>query len=75
MHEKDSSTYEGCMELVEKIRRFWERQGYFPAVIAVCDYSSASDTAGLRKSYRIESNMTGGWPRGKAQITQANTQG
>jgi hypothetical protein len=67
MFEKDYSTYEGCMELVEKIRRHWARQGLHPTVIAVRDYVSASATESRLIGYKIASDMVGGWPRGKGK--------
>lgn len=64
MFEKDYSTYDGCMELVEKIRRFWARKGLYPSVTAFKMQLTASNSAAPRFAYEIHSDMVGGWPGG-----------
>ena len=66
MKNPDYGSYEGCMELVEKIRRYWARKGLFPTVVAERARTISSCRDQFKMTWYIASNMVDGWPRGQA---------
>lgn len=63
--DPDYGSYAGCMELVEKIKRYWARKGLYPSVWAHKVYTIASESSTPRITYEVTSNMVGGWPYAK----------
>lgn len=62
--EKDYSTREGCIELVDTIKLYWAQRGMYPFVEAVRNYSVASPKDETRCTWEVRSNIVGGYPRG-----------
>ena len=59
----DFGTYDGCMELVARIRQFWAKRRMYPHVQCVQVYTGGPAHDGPKRTYTVKSDMVGGQPR------------